>query len=96
MSRETGCSSFLPRTFAAAIPERTRSQNLSSRSNLAMPATTVASMRVFQQAGLIRYGQGRLAITDRPGPEAAACECYSAVRHRFELVLAVRLGSARG
>ena len=50
------------------------------------PGVTVAA-RLFQQAGLIRYGQGRIAIVDREGLESAACECYGAVRHRFDLLL---------
>jgi CRP-like cAMP-binding protein len=55
------------------------------------PGVTVAA-RLFQQAGLIRYGGGRMAIIDRPGLEAAACECYGAVRRQFERLL----GAARG
>lgn len=55
------------------------------------PGVTVAA-RLFQQAGLIRYVQGRMTITDRKGLEAAACECHGAVRRRFELLL----GSPRG
>lgn len=42
---------------------------------------------LFQQAGLIRYGQGRMVVTDRDGLEAAACGCYGAVRQRFEMLL---------
>lgn len=53
------------------------------------PGVTVAA-RLFQQAGLIRYGQGRMIVTDRPGLEAVACECYGAVRARFELLLGSR------
>jgi hypothetical protein len=30
----------------------------------------------LQRAGLIRYHHGRLAIIDREGLEAGACECY--------------------
>jgi CRP-like cAMP-binding protein len=55
------------------------------------PGVTVAA-RLFQQAGLIRYGQGHMRVTDREGLEAAACECYGAVRRQFEALL----GSARG
>ena len=50
------------------------------------PGVTVTA-RLFQQAGLIRYGQGNITITDRPGLEAASCECYSAVRRRFEMLM---------
>jgi CRP-like cAMP-binding protein len=55
------------------------------------PGVTVAA-RLFQQAGLIRYGHGQITVTDRAGLEAAACECYGAVRQQFERLL----GSARG
>jgi CRP-like cAMP-binding protein len=55
------------------------------------PGVTVAA-RLFQQAGFIRYSHGHMAVTDREGLEAAACECYGAVRRQFEKLL----GSARG
>ncbi|MCW8088387.1 Crp/Fnr family transcriptional regulator [Roseococcus sp. MDT2-1-1] len=55
------------------------------------PGVTVAA-RLFQQAGLIRYGQGQMVVTDREGLEAAACECYATVRHHFEQLL----GTTRG
>ena len=55
------------------------------------PGVTVAA-RLFQQAGLIRYGQGQMAVIDRDGLEAAACECYGTVRRRFDLLL----GAPRG
>jgi CRP-like cAMP-binding protein len=35
-----------------------------------------AIARELQRAGLIRYRHGQIAITDRDGLEAAACECY--------------------
>ncbi len=55
------------------------------------PGVTVAA-RLFQQAGLIRYGHGQMKVIDREGLEAAACECYGTVRRQFEQLL----GSARG
>ena len=39
---------------------------------------TVAAGRL-QDAGLIRYSRGHIAIVDRKGLEAAACQCYPAV-----------------
>jgi CRP-like cAMP-binding protein len=42
---------------------------------------------VLQKAGLIHYTAGRMEITDRPGLEAASCECYDGVRREFERLL---------
>ncbi|WP_236037738.1 Crp/Fnr family transcriptional regulator [Belnapia arida] len=40
--------------------------------------TVAAGM--LQRAGMIRYGGGRMTITDRPGLEASCCECYGSAR----------------
>lgn len=50
------------------------------------PGVTVAA-RLFQQAGLIRYGNGQMKVTDRAGLEAAACECHGVVAREFERLL---------
>ncbi len=50
------------------------------------PGVTVAA-RLFQQAGLISYANGRITVTDRAGLEAAACECHGAVAREFERLL---------
>ncbi|MFC7739337.1 Crp/Fnr family transcriptional regulator [Roseomonas sp. GCM10028921] len=50
------------------------------------PGVSVVA-RIFQQAGLIRYSPGQITITHRPRLEATACECYGAVRCRFERLL---------
>ena len=55
------------------------------------PGVTLAA-RMFQQAGIVQYGKGSIRIVDREGLEAAACECYGAVRQRFEFLL----GAAKG
>ncbi|RYI26770.1 MAG: helix-turn-helix domain-containing protein, partial [Acetobacteraceae bacterium] len=39
---------------------------------------------VLQRAGLIRYGVGKITITDRPGLENASCECYGVTRRASE------------
>jgi Mn-dependent DtxR family transcriptional regulator len=41
----------------------------------------------LKQAGLINYRNGQMTILDRPGLEAAACECYGAVQRQFEQLL---------
>jgi CRP-like cAMP-binding protein len=38
----------------------------------------------LQQAGLIRYSRGRIAILNRPGLEARSCECYSVVSLAYQ------------
>lgn len=43
----------------------------------------------LQAAGLIHYNRGRIAVIDRPGLEALACECYSVVRRETDRLLAV-------
>jgi len=50
-------------------------------------SVTLAASRL-QGAGLIRYSRGKLRILDRPGLEAASCECYRAVTREFERLLA--------
>ena len=47
---------------------------------------TVAAGRL-QRAGLIRYRRGVATVVDRPGLEAAACECYRVVADEFRRLL---------
>lgn len=47
---------------------------------------------VLQKAGAIRYGYGRVTVLDRAGLEAAACECYGAVRRQYERLLGIPAG----
>ena len=53
------------------------------------PAVNITA-RLFQQSGLISYGNGRLRVIDRPGLEASACECYAAVQEQFHQLLSPR------
>jgi CRP-like cAMP-binding protein len=50
------------------------------------PSITVTA-GILQRAGLIRYASGLITVLDRPSLEAAACECYGAVRRRFASLL---------
>ena len=50
------------------------------------PSVTVAA-RILQRANLIRYGGGSITIIDRPGLEAASCECYGTVRQHQRRLL---------
>jgi CRP-like cAMP-binding protein len=50
------------------------------------PGVSIAA-GMLQKAGLIHYARGRMTIADRPGLEAASCECYHTVRHEFARLL---------
>jgi CRP-like cAMP-binding protein len=50
---------------------------------------------VLQKAGLISYARGRMEVTDRPGLEAASCECYHTARREFARLLGGTGGAAQ-
>jgi CRP-like cAMP-binding protein len=41
----------------------------------------------LQEAGVVRYRRGHLAVLERAGLEARACECYAVVRKEFSRLL---------
>lgn len=45
------------------------------------------SAQRLQASGLIRYSRGQIAVLDRPGLEARACECYSLLKQDFRRLL---------
>jgi len=47
---------------------------------------TAAAGRL-QERGLISYARGRILILDRPGLEAAVCECYKVVKDEYDRLL---------
>lgn len=53
---------------------------------VARPSVTVAA-GMLGHAGLITYHRGVVAVLDRPGLEAAACECYGVIRDEFARLL---------
>ena len=42
---------------------------------------------ILQRAGIIRYRRGHIAVLDRSGLEAGACECYAVVRKELDRLL---------
>ncbi len=53
------------------------------------PAVNAAA-QTLQDAGLIRYTRGRIAILDRAGLEGLSCECYTVIRDEFDRLLKPR------
>ncbi len=50
------------------------------------PTVSIAAS-TLQNAGLISFVRGTITITDRPGLEAASCECYRVIRSQFDRLL---------
>ena len=50
-------------------------------------ASVSAAAGALQDAGLISYSRGRVAILDREGLESAACECYGIIRSEFDRLM---------
>lgn len=50
------------------------------------PTVTLIAQKL-QQAGLIRYRRGRIAVTDHEGLERLACECASEIRNKTREIL---------
>ena len=47
----------------------------------------------LQDAGLIRYSRGRIAVLDRTGLETRVCECYAVVKKEYDRLLPERLAT---
>ena len=47
---------------------------------------TAAALRL-QEAGVIRYRRGHIAVLDRPRLEQQACECYGVARREYDRLL---------
>jgi len=50
------------------------------------PTVTLITAELAK-AGLIRAHRGRITVLDRPGIEAASCECYDSIRSNFRRLL---------
>jgi CRP-like cAMP-binding protein len=47
----------------------------------------------LQEAGLVRYADGRITVLDRPGVEKRTCECYQVVKDEYDRLLPQESGS---
>ena len=59
------------------------------------PGVTLA-IGALQRAGLVQHDKGSVRVLNRPGLEAASCECYGTVQQRFDWLWAQSWTSARG
>jgi CRP-like cAMP-binding protein len=50
-------------------------------------ASVSAVAATLQQAGLIHYHRGQITMVNRPGLEAAACECYRIITTEYDCLL---------
>lgn len=81
--------------MAAHVQDRVQSERLELTQELLSQmlgaersGVTLAAISL-QEAGLIRYARGRVAVLDRPGLEQAACECYLLIKKLFNSSRAV-------
>jgi CRP-like cAMP-binding protein len=49
--------------------------------------TVTVTAGTLQHAGLISYGRGAIRVLDRPGLEAASCECYRTMLRLYDRAL---------
>jgi CRP-like cAMP-binding protein len=56
-------------------------------------ASVTLAMGALQRSGLITYRRGIVTVIDRPGLEAAACECYGIIQRAFAPLLAAPLSA---
>lgn len=76
---------FLDRSPGGRTVEMTQ-EMLGQMLGVGRPTITVTA-QTLQAAGLIRYARGVITVVDRPGLEAASCECYGKVRAAFDRLL---------
>lgn len=52
-------------------------------------ATVTEAVGALQDEGLIRYARGMMRVIDRPGLEAASCECYRIIQEEHRRLIGV-------
>ena len=78
------CRWLLTSQDRARSSEIESTQELLSQTLGVNRASASQAASALRRTGLISYRRGRITILDRPGLEAAACECYGIVRGEFE------------
>ncbi|MDQ3973109.1 MAG: Crp/Fnr family transcriptional regulator [Actinomycetota bacterium] len=87
-SMEARCSRWILQTSdrAQSAEFPLTQEFLAEMMGVRRPSVTVAA-GTLQQAGFIRYRRGRMAVVDREGLKAAACECYDVITEEYDRLL---------
>jgi CRP-like cAMP-binding protein len=85
------CARWLLQTQDRVIGDRfeLKQQFLGYMLGVHRPSVSIAAA-TLQRAGLISYTRGRITVHDRPGLEAAACECYGIMVSEYDRLLGAR------
>lgn len=78
------CRWLLTSQDRARSPEIKSTQEFLSQMLGVNRSSASEAASALQRVGLIRYRRGRITILNRPGMEAAACECYQLVKVEFD------------
>jgi CRP-like cAMP-binding protein len=73
----------------SGVPELSLTQDLIAIMLGVRRSTVSLAAGTLQRDGIIQYQHGRITIEDRPGLEAAACECYGAVVGEYRKLLGI-------
>ena len=82
--RQRLCRWLLTSQDRARSPEIKSTQELLSQMLGVNRSSASQAASALQRGGLIRYRRGRITILNRPGMEAATCDCYQLVKVEFD------------
>lgn len=98
LSQSTGCNQFHSikqrcARWLLTMHERSNNDEMALTHEFlgemlgARRATITLIIGDLQRAGIIKSSHGRLVIADRAGLETVSCECYAAVRRKYESLI---------
>jgi CRP-like cAMP-binding protein len=107
LSQSTGCNQFHSikqrcARWLLTMRERSPSDEMALTHEFlaemlgARRATITLILGDLQRAGIIRSSHGRLIIANRAGLEGVSCECYAAVRRKYESLISDPFSASSG
>jgi CRP-like cAMP-binding protein len=75
---------------ARGQPFHLTQEYLASMLGVQRPTVSVTA-KAYQEAGLVQYSRGVIAVLDQAALERATCECYHVVKDQFERFLGKRI-----